>query len=466
MSQSSTINGYRSVGYFYGHRSGDEPASATLKDIFVSSEGGRNLTHLNFSFGNIAGSEKKIEAARARGVRGLEGVVPYTCFISDEPDLAYGESDTAGAAEEDFLRLFSAEESVAGVADTKEQALAGQLNQLRQVKQLFPDLRVLLSVGGWTWSKSFSDAVATRARRVNLAASCIDLWIRGNLPVIDGRGGPGAAADIFDGFDLDWEWPAAPADVQVPGNSVDPDNDRANFLEFAKELRRQLDLESRDTGKSYQITAFLPASEMAASVGGWNDPELFEYLDFGNLQGYDLWGAWYKTTGHQGNIYGASDPNNGRGIETVLKVYTDAGVDPAQLNLGMACYGYGWRGADRDPWGAVEGPATQPDGSAAQAWDALKRRELEIYHEEIDGKFSATYGFDAEAREWWTFDDPHAIREKTNWAIDHGMGGIDFWELGHDPSSQLVAEGAQTLRTTRVAAPRTATGRPGPARPS
>lgn len=440
-------DGLRSVGYYASWRA-TGPGGPTLRRLFVDGGMGEHLTHLNYAFANIAGSAEALDAARVRGVRGLDGVAPYTAFLSDHEDPHGGETDVAGNLVAEMLHLFSAEDSVAGVADTPEQPLAGIFHQLRLLKERLPHLRVLVSLGGWAWSRSFSAAVATPERRTALVASLVDVWLRGNLPVVDGRGGPGSAAGIFDGIDLDWEWPAMPAETQMPGNGVDLDHDRENFLAFAAELRRALDDLGTETGRAFEISAFLPASHDAAVAGGWNTPEMFSALDFGNLQGYDLRGPWDATPGHQGNVYPDPDParGSGRGIETVVATYVDAGVDPAQLNLGMADYGYGWRGGEREPWGPAEGLATQDDGTAALGWDRLRERGLEIVHDTVDGRFNATYGYDAQRREWWTFDDPTAIEAKTRWALAQGLGGIDHWEVAHDPDAELVRTGADTLR--------------------
>src|SRR5437588_7851932 len=108
----------------------------------------------------------------------------------------------------DFQRPAAAQESVDGVADAPGQALSGNFNQLRKLKQRFPDLRVVMSLGGFTGSTFFSDAALTADSRAKFVASCIDLFMKGNLP-----SGAGAGAGVFDGFDVDWEWPVVGANA-------------------------------------------------------------------------------------------------------------------------------------------------------------------------------------------------------------------------------------------------------------
>src|SRR3954463_10671473 len=196
-------------------------------------------------------------------------------------NYAFGVVDAAGRCASadpwaDWQTPFPAELSVDGVGDVAGQPIAGNLNQLAELKTKNPRLRVLISLGGWTGSGFFSDAALTDASRKKLVGSCIDLWLKGNLPGL----AAGVAAGIFDGVDLDWEWPGSDGNA---GNVIGP-ADKHNFTLLAAEFRQELDALGRTTHKHYDLTAFLPAAPAKIDAGFEARP-IFRYLDFGTVQG-------------------------------------------------------------------------------------------------------------------------------------------------------------------------------------
>src|SRR5262249_39758724 len=121
----------------------------------------------------------------------------------------------------DYQQPYSADIAVNGVADDSadpNQHLYGSFHQLMELKALHPKLKVEISLGGWTPSPWFSELAATKARREAFVSACIDTFIKGNLPGNSwppGAGGDGAGAGLFDGIDLDWEYPTQLADGNV-----------------------------------------------------------------------------------------------------------------------------------------------------------------------------------------------------------------------------------------------------------
>src|SRR5690606_34896457 len=219
--------------------------------------------------------------------------------------------------------------------------LAGSFNQLRQLKAKYPHLKVYISLGGWTWSKYFSNMALPQNRAAGVA-SCIDLYIKGNLPLLSGelQGGPGSAFGVFDGIDLDWEWPASEGNV---GNVIRPE-DKANFLALIQEFRSQLNAYGASVGRTYDLTAFLPAD--LAKIDAGINPAIFNHLTYATVQGYDFYGAWGPQTNHQSQLRnppGNPAPANQRySVESAINKYISMGVPANKLVVGVPAYGRGW----------------------------------------------------------------------------------------------------------------------------
>src|SRR3954454_5148398 len=189
----------------------------------------------------------------------------------------------------DYQQVYwTGDNTVDGVADdpsNPDQHLFGSFNQLTKLKAANPDLKVEISLGGWTKSTWFSTLASTPQLRQSFVASCIDTFIKGNLPGGGwplGAGGPGAAAGLFDGIDLDWEYP-----TQVAGGNVNVGPaDRHNATLLAAEFRRQLDAYGAGTGKHYLLTAALPAATSATKY--FELKEFTRYMDWDNVMTYDF----------------------------------------------------------------------------------------------------------------------------------------------------------------------------------
>ncbi|SCG64558.1 chitinase [Micromonospora echinaurantiaca] len=399
--------GYHRVGYFtqwgiYGR-------AFPVRKLDTSGAASR-LTHVNYAFGNVS------EDGR--------------CYLDGGP----GEGD----AWADYQRPVPAEESVDGVADAWGEPLNGNFGQLAKLKVKHPDLKVMISLGGWSWSTYFSNAARTDASRKAFVASCIDLYLKGNLPILDGgSGGPGSAAGVFDGIDLDWEWPNWPGE---PGNVVRPE-DRENFTKLLAEFRWQLDAYGRQTRKHYQLTAFLPANP-AAMDAGYEGRKIFRYLDFATVQGYDFHGTWETVTNQQSALRvpaGAPD-NPDFSVEVAIDGWIARGAPRGKLVLGIPYYGQGWTGVTGGGNGLFQpaaGPAPATHAAGFEDYKQLKTLPGKGYAVHRDLRAGHAWLFDGTT--FWTYDDPVVVLQKTLYIRRAGLGGAMIWSLdGDDDNATLT----------------------------
>jgi chitinase len=343
----------------------------------------------------------------------------------------------------DYQKPWAAAESVTGEA-VDGRPLLGNFQQLEELKRLYPSLKVVISLGGWTQSKYFSDAALTDASRQTFVKSCIDLFVKGDLPYQDGMGGPGAAAGIFDGIDLDWEWPGSEGNA---GNIIRPE-DKQNFTKLLAEFRKQLDDFGKLTGKHYLLTSFLPAAP-AKIDAGFEVESIFPLLDFGTVQGYDLHGAWEPTTNHQSNLYTSKDdPAVPRfSVDDTVHAYLNRKAPAGKLLIGVPFYSRGWTGVAARNKGLYQlssGPAPGVWESGVNDYEVTKGLLGSGFTRYWDGKAFAAWLFDGTT--FWTFDDPIVMTHKAHYVLNNDLGGIMFWELSGDtPDGELVEALAEGL---------------------
>ncbi len=406
---------YHKVGYFlqwsiYGE-------SFFVKNLVTSGEAA-DLTQLDYADANVS-------------QQGL-------C----EESTAAGEGDTWA----DYQATFPASETVDGVADTSTQPLAGNFNQLKELKALYPNLNIVMSIGGWTWSQYLSDAALTPASRRAFVSSCINLFIKGNLPVQSGaaQGGPGSAAGIFDGFDIDWEWPGSPANA---GTIYRP-QDKRDYVALLAEFHRQLGALSRTTHQHYVLTSFLPANP-ATIKAGFKVRKIFKYLTFADIQGYDFHVATEPLTNFQSNLYtDPADPTgNGFSVNEAIQQYLRRGAPARKLVVGVPAYARGWTGVSPGPDGdglyqAATGQAEGTFGAGVTNYNAIETLPGTRYY---DRQLGAAYLYDG--TNWWTYDTPQVLLQKAAYIRRLGLGGMAMWSMdGDDAQGSLTSAINQGLR--------------------
>ncbi|WP_405700769.1 glycosyl hydrolase family 18 protein [Streptomyces sp. NBC_00069] len=336
------------------------------------------ITHINYAFGNVQGGK---------------------CTIGD----AYADYDKA----------YTADQSVDGVADNWDQPLRGNFNQLRKLKAKYPNIKVLWSFGGWTWSGGFGQAAANPAA---FADSCYSL-------VEDPRW-----ADVFDGIDIDWEYPNA------CGLSCDTSG--------AASLKNVLSALRTKFGSSNLVTAAISAD---GSNGGKLDLADYagasQYVDFYNVMTYDFFGAWDAkgpTAPHSPLTSYAGIPIAGFNSEAAITKLKGKGIAGSKLNLGIGFYGRGWTGVTQDaPGGAATGPAPGTYEQGIEDYKVLK------------GSCPATGTVAGTAyakcgSNWWSYDTPATIAGKMSWTKQQGLRGAFFWEFSGDTSNGELANAIHT----------------------
>jgi chitinase len=291
---------------------------------------------------------------------------------------------------------------------------------LNLLKKDNPALKILISIGGWTWSGRFSDAVLSDTSRQYFAESAVDIVKKYDL----------------NGIDIDWEYPAQQG---LEGN-VFRQKDTHNYTLMFKELRRQLDALGRQTGKKYQLTTAVGAFKGFVKNTEMGNAQ--QYLDYINLMTYDYSGG--KIASHHTGLYASNAYDAHNNANEAFKLFRDAGVPVNKLVMGIAFYGHSSllvNGAK----GLGDSVETRQKG---YGYTTIKDSILNLPGFEVrrDHHAKADYAYNAETRQFLTYDDKWSVKKKCKYVIKKDMGGVMFWEYDSDLKGYLLDEINKVLK--------------------
>jgi chitinase len=303
----------------------------------------------------------------------------------------------------------------------------GNFAHLRVLKKRHPHLQILVAIGGWNWSGKFSDVALTPTSRRRFVASALELFL---------NRWPG----LFDGFDLDWEYPVAGGHPENKHRS----EDWANYALLIAEFRRQLDERAVAEARPYLLTITAPAEPRGANIG-W--ARIGEHVDWINLMTYD-----FHTGGRIAHfnapLYATSDdPTPRLNVHATVHRYLGAGLPREKINVGLPFFGYGYGGVAATRDGLFQPAQQNLDANATgekQAWglgavpfrqlrDATDRNFRRFWHPQAQ----VPWLFNPESGIWISYDDSQSLGLKSDYVREHNLGGVMIWELGGDDGTLL-----------------------------
>lgn len=284
--------------------------------------------------------------------------------------------------------------------DEAEKKLHGCFYQFNLLKKKHRQLKLYLSIGGYTFSANMAAAAADPAKRKQFAQSAAEHVLNLGL----------------DGIDLDWEY-------------ADTDEKAQQYVDLLAAVRLELD--------SAALKTSLPRHQFGLSIAApgsvWyakhlKIPEMDRYLSFWNVMTYDFAGSWSPQTGHQSNLV-----NGEISVDSAVTYYEQQGVAPSKLIMGMPIYGRAFANTDglNKPYQGL-GEGTQEEGSWEKGlWD-YKSLPKPGFEEKFDDQCQASYLYNPKERTLITYDNANVAKMKADYVKQKKLGGGMWWETSGD----------------------------------
>ena len=287
-----------------------------------------------------------------------------------------------------------------------------KLDCLKKYKEINPELKIVLSIGGWG-ADGFSDAALTQESRNKFVDSVMEFVVINN----------------FDGVDIDWEYPCNnQAGIKIRKE------DRENFTLYLKNFREKLDTQGKKDTKNYILSIAIGAGQRY--IDDIEMEKVHPYLNFINVMTYDMRGSYTKITGHHANLFSSKEDAEGISGDKAVNLLLLSGVPNKKIILGSAFYSRCWEKVKNQGTGInVQAETT---GCKTIDYSALAAKYINKngFVRYWDDQSKAPYLFNGST--FISYEDKDSLEYKANYVIDKNIGGLMFWEYPLDNTHELV----------------------------
>ncbi|KAA1474260.1 hypothetical protein DENSPDRAFT_840836 [Dentipellis sp. KUC8613] len=331
---------------------------------------------------------------------------PSSIPVQDLTHILYAFANIRPDTGEVFLSDKWADQDIHYAGDSWNDAgdnLYGNFKAIYNLKKQHRHLKVILSIGGWSYSQAFHPVVVNPALRSKFVASAVMLLEDNGL----------------DGLDIDYEYPQDQAQA-------------SGYVDLLRELRYALDGHAQRKSAPYRFLLTIAAPCGADNYQKLHVREMDQYLDFWNMMAYDFSGSWDQIANHQANVHGGP-----LSAAQAIHWYISQGVARSKVIMGIPLYGRSFLNTN--------GPGTPFSGLGQGSWEqgVYDYRTLPLPGAQVqhDARALASWSYDPSSREMVSFDDAQVGAWKGEWIAREGLGGSMFWELSGDKGS--VREGME-----------------------
>ena len=298
-----------------------------------------------------------------------------------------------------------------------EKKVIAELHAFSTLKQQHPHLRILPSFGGWTLSQPFHGLAKSESARKHFVQSAVKLI---------------SHHDVFDGIDIDWEYPGGAGNSQKELKGEKAQNEKQVFTLLMQELRAGLDTLQQNTGRDYQLTAAVSGSVAKSQAIDWQ--KTIPFMDYVFVMSYDF-AVGDGRAGHHTNLFRSDE--NSLSAEGMINNLMNIGVPAHKLVLGIAFYGRGWNYRNWKNNG-FEG-SNNAVSTGSYVYKDLNTNPPSGYVYGYDSHAEAAYFYNAQTKGFISFDNLRSTKAKTDWSKSKGLAGVFSWQIMQDNGDLLDA---------------------------